>query len=631
MALILYRNSGGPTNTDATGSPFDSNQNACTQCHSTYNLNSGTGSVSLNTPTSYYPGETYTITVSVSQTVPPPAKYGFQSVPLRDNNSPGGTITTGTGQGSWTSSGRNYVQHNSTANTSGNWSFTWNAPSFSDTIVFYTAGLAANGANGNANDYAYTTTNTILPLERITFTSDSTDASCFGTCDGSASVSVTGGGVPPYSYLWSNGDTTSTSNGLCSGTYTVTISDSEGHEEVDTMVVSQPDQISLQFTTFPSSCAFGDGQVSVNASGGAGSYTYLWNDSSGTTDNTILQAGAGWFTVTVTDSSGCSVVDSAEIQEGTSGLNAIDQSTPEHCGQGDGVAAIAMFAGNAPYQYAWSTGANTASVDSLTAGTYTVTVVDDHGCTETFNAVVGSVDLVINIDSSFTSPTTCFNGADGSATIQLASGEGPFNYYWSHDSTANSATQNGLMGGQYTITVEDDAGCLDSITLLVESPDSMYTVVEVDSANEGFCDGSVHIAMNGGTAPYTFQWPHNNTLNDSSATDLCAGTYQVTITDDAGCLFITTGIVPSKLGVDAHLVTGIKLYPNPAQNALWVELPLDQVSAHYVITDFRGALVTKGVVNRSQSIDVRELESGNYLIMLEFTDGVRTSLRWQKQ
>ena len=85
-AFILNSNSGGPTGTDATGSPFDSNEDACTQCHSSFNLNSGTGNISLTTPTSYYPGETYSITVNVSQTVPIPARYGFQTVALRDNN-----------------------------------------------------------------------------------------------------------------------------------------------------------------------------------------------------------------------------------------------------------------------------------------------------------------------------------------------------------------------------------------------------------------------------------------------------------------------------------------------------------------------------------------------------------------
>lgn len=78
----------------------------------------------------------------------------------------------------WTSSGRSYVQHNSTTNTSVVFSFTWNAPAYADTIIFYAGGLAANGGNGNANDYVYTGTIGILPIAPITFSEDSTMTSC---------------------------------------------------------------------------------------------------------------------------------------------------------------------------------------------------------------------------------------------------------------------------------------------------------------------------------------------------------------------------------------------------------------------------------------------------------------------
>ena len=135
-------------------------------------------------------------------------------------------------------------------------------------------GLAANGANGNANDYTYTTTSTILPIQPITFTTDSVSTTCFEGCDGEASVTVSGGGIAPYSYLWSTNDTTTSISGLCAGTYTVTITDDEGHEEEAEINVDEPTAIQAQFTTLPSSCAFGNGEISVIAIGGAGGYTY---------------------------------------------------------------------------------------------------------------------------------------------------------------------------------------------------------------------------------------------------------------------------------------------------------------------------------------------------------------------
>ncbi len=96
---LFFSNTGGPTNTDSTGSHFDSNQNSCKQYHTTFALNSGSGSVSIDAPVSHYPGESYTVTVTVEQSIPVPVKYGFQALPLRDNNNAGGTISAASGQG----------------------------------------------------------------------------------------------------------------------------------------------------------------------------------------------------------------------------------------------------------------------------------------------------------------------------------------------------------------------------------------------------------------------------------------------------------------------------------------------------------------------------------------------------
>ncbi|MCO4805073.1 MAG: T9SS type A sorting domain-containing protein [Flavobacteriales bacterium] len=543
-------------------------------------------------------------------------------MPLRDNNAAGGTITTGSGQGSWASSGRSYVQHNSTTNTSGSWTFTWNAPSFSDTVVFYASGLAANGANGNANDYTYTTTSTILPIQPITFTTDSVSTTCFEGCDGEASVTVSGGGIAPYSYLWSTNDTTTSISGLCAGTYTVTITDDEGHEEEAEINVDEPTAIQAQFTTLPSSCAFGNGEISVIAIGGAGGYTYQWNDTANTTDSLIQQAGIGWFTVTITDTAGCSVIDSAEILFSSSGLNGIVESNSENCDLGNGSTRIQMIAGNQPYSYSWSSGASSSINQNLASGTHTVTVTDGIGCVETFMIVVEDQVMIVDDSLSIAKPTRCFNGGDGSINITTKNSEGPITYKWSHDTLANSSSYSNLNAGQYLVTISDSAGCALVDTFNVNQPDSVYLQTLIDSANDGFCDGAISATMFGGTPAYTYSWPHDNAITSANALDLCAGTYLITATDDTGCLFLINAEVPVKLGVNTlDPSQSFDIYPNPAVNHLNI---VAKSSATYEarITNMAGQVVLSESGMDSKRLDITNFAKGVYQVSIETGKGV---------
>ena len=613
-SILFISNTGGPTNTDATGSPFDSNQNSCRQCHTTFSLNAGTGSVEISAPATYYPGESYSVTVTVEQSTPVPAKYGFQALPLRDNNNAGGTITSGSGQGTWTSSGRSYVQHNSTTNTSGIFTFTWNAPSYADTIIFYSGGLAANGGNGNANDYVYTSTTTILPISPITFSEDSSAISCIGSCDGAASVTVSGGGIPPYSYLWSNGDTTTSITGQCAGTYSVTITDSEDHEEVAEMEIIEPEPILATFSILPSSCAFGDGQISVTATGGDSPYSYQWNDSANTTDSVILQAGIGWFTVTIADSAGCSIVDSAEIQTSTSGLTGFFQSENENCDQSDGVSILNMFSGNPPYTYNWNNGSTSNVASNLTAGTYTVTVTDDIGCFETFTTQIQEDFVLINVANTNITDVTCYNGQDGGINISVDDGDDPLTFFWSHDTLASNSQLSNLNARTYIITVQDASGCRDSASFNVSQPDSVYTETQIQASNVGFCDGSIEIDMFGGTPPYSYSWPHDNSISIANAIELCPGNYVVTASDAENCLFLVNSVVPELLTIEDLKGIHFSVYPNPAKNQIMVNT---SQPSQLEILNIQGQIVLNTILNKEQLIDLSKFDSGTYTLVLQ--------------
>lgn len=137
------------------------------------------------------------------------------------------------------------------------------------------------------------------------------DVDCNGNSTGSATANVTGG-TPPYSYVWSNGGTTQTINGLASGTYTVTITDSLGCVLNGTANVTQPTALTATSSATDESCTgCADGTASVTATGGTSPYTYLW--SNGGTASSIGSLSAGTYTVTITDANGCTTTQTATV------------------------------------------------------------------------------------------------------------------------------------------------------------------------------------------------------------------------------------------------------------------------------------------------------------------------------
>lgn len=218
----------------------------------------------------------------------------------------------------------------------------------------------------------------------------STQSAC-GGATGTATVSVTGG-PGPFTYMWSNGQTTSTANGLAAGNYTVTATDGSGCGVVGSVSVSNPNAPSINSVTPTAAlCNGGTGSVTANVTGGTSPYTYAWsNGGSGST----ITVPAGTYSVTVTDAAGCVVSGGPATVTQPTALSVNVSSTQESSpGANDGTATAAGQGGTSPFTYAWSNGGNTATVTGLGAGTYTVTVTDANGCTTT-----GSTSVIVGID-----------------------------------------------------------------------------------------------------------------------------------------------------------------------------------------------------------------------------------------
>lgn len=250
-------------------------------------------------------------------------------------------------------------------------------------------------------------------------------------------------GTPPYTYLWSTGETTANITVTDEGTYSVTVTDADDCVADDEIMYSESDPC-LNFSTSISEDPIGTLTSITNI--GTAPYTYEW--STGETTASINVTADGTYSVLVTDAEGCTA------------QAAITLTLPDPCEtfltEIEGTPAGVLFAnatgGTAPYAYSWSTGETTATINVMDSGTYTVTVVDADGCTfETNYFFAGSNpcnSLIVTIENP--QATTLFTNTLG--------GPAPYTYLWSTGETT-SIISAPTASGTYSVTVTDDNGC----------------------------------------------------------------------------------------------------------------------------------------------------------------------------
>ena len=371
-----------------------------------------------------------------------------------------------------------------------------------------------------------------------------TGATCNGDADGSLTITASAGaGGFTYSIDGINFSTTNTFSNLAAGSYTITVMDAQGCTISLNETIAEPDAINLQFEAADISCTGeDDGQIAGFASGGTAPYQYSLD---GTNFQSTAFSGlsAGSYALTVRDANGCEATETVQIAEPDPLAANIQGTTDVSCNGGtDGTITIAVTGGSAPYSYSTdgTTFISTSSIGGLSAGSYTITVMDASNCTTTVMATIGEpTALMLTAQAT----NALCHGDTGSISGTASGGTAPYEY--SVDGTNFQAGAiTGLAAGSYTLTARDANGCTTTASVTIAEPDLLAAnITSTDASCNGESSGSISITATGGTAPYTYSIDGTNFGSASTFDNLAAGSYTITVEDANDCTTTATATI----------------------------------------------------------------------------------------
>ncbi|MDR0873635.1 MAG: gliding motility-associated C-terminal domain-containing protein [Prevotellaceae bacterium] len=303
-----------------------------------------------------------------------------------------------------------------------------------------------------------------------------------------------------------------------------------------------------------------DGILTATVKGGNTPTSVQWSAALGTfssTDLTIRNLTPDTYTVTVSDSIGCTATASASItQPPLLNLTLNNQSGLLCYGSRNGFARVTASGGTLPYTYRWLNESNavvstSGNLTNVPAGTYRAFVTDKNGCEETLTIyITQSTKIILQVDNLVN--VAIYGQATGEIDINVTGGETPYTYEWAglgiNPADKNNEDQTGLIAGTYFIHIIDDNGCTLDTSLIVTQPEKLtVTAVVRDETCYQSGDGSIDLMVSKGQSPYTFDWTKDG--NPFATTEdiytLGKGIYSVIVTDNVGDIYTNTYEVKS--------------------------------------------------------------------------------------
>jgi gliding motility-associated-like protein len=341
-------------------------------------------------------------------------------------------------------------------------------------------------------------------------------------CSGMATLSSPGNFD---NWAWSNNQTNFTAQVGISGTYTVTVTDANGCTASASKTVGASVPAPTPAISGPTGLCSGTATLQVI---GSDFNAQVWSDHA--TSSIITVNTPGTYTVTVTNASGCTAIATAPVASGAPapmpGISGFTLFCP------DSTTTLTATPG---YTYEWSSGQSTASLAVGTAGTYTVTVTNNFGCT-------GSASIHVSIASAPIGTANVIDASCGkpNGSVNLTvTGPSPFTYLWNNGNTTKDLT--GVSANTYTVTITGNYGCTKQLSATVNNLNGPNGTTQVIPASCGLSNGTVNLTLSGGLGPYAFIWNNGATLQN--LTGVKTGAYAVTITDTNGCTAVASATV----------------------------------------------------------------------------------------
>lgn len=429
-----------------------------------------------------------------------------------------------------------------------------------------------------------------------------------GTGNGDFTV-LAAGGQAPYIYELDNGLISRTPNfaNLSAGNYSVSVIDANNCVATQAVTIQQIGNINVAIADMRNdACNTASGSFSIAATGGQTPYTYDAGNGA-LTNNEFTGLSAGNYAVTVSDANSCSTVANVTIDGGTAPVASISNIIQASCEQPSGSVSISVAGGSAPFQFNIGNG-NTPqpTFSNLAAGTYTVTITDANNCTTT-QAITINEPTSPALSVVTTQSAACGN-ANGAVSVTSTGGQAPYTYDIGQGLT-NNASFSSLAAGNYFVTVYDANNCTDEIEITVGN--SPTPTVSVASMQDASCNlnNAILTVTGTGAAPLTYDIGNGPTQN-ATFSDLAAGTYTVTLTDNNNCVASATVEIKSSGGPQINVQSTS-------------EARCDKDNGAFTVNAFGGfPPYTYDIGNGpSDSPEFFDLPGGNYVVTLTDDNG----------